>query len=226
MNNSTKKCLFGGALFAAGVASHADAQQFQFELNYYGFYPTAFTVGYAYGGTTSFGAPLTQLQQNLSYTAGVPAAPAYVFAYGVGGSGYTGFNLLHAYAWSTVGSSIPVGIGQAYAYFSVADSAFDLAIDWDFSNELGLGAGGFFGDISVIDWTTLTQVFVIDLNNGIGAEAGSTVVDLEAGHFYSILLDTGATAGGFSVADAYIVPTPASAALLGLGGLVATRRRR
>jgi MYXO-CTERM domain-containing protein len=81
------------------------------------------------------------------------------------------------------------------------------------------------GDIDLYLWADNTATVLID--SGISTDSNELVevAALAAGKYY-VSID-----GWFGAGNAYKltvngVPTPASAALLGLGGLVATRRRR
>ncbi|GJM19655.1 MAG: hypothetical protein DHS20C14_18680 [Phycisphaeraceae bacterium] len=225
MNNAMKTCLFGGTLFAAGVAGQADAQ-ITFELNVGGAYPTSFTTGYAYG----------LLSQYVSYSPGTsPVAPALAIGYGYVGYGYVSAGSMYAtsYSYGSVnyGSGYQNAVGQAYAYFSVATPT-DVTISWDFSNEFGAGSNyAFFSDISLTDWTNGgVGIFAVDPSlDPLTPLTGSTTISLSAGINYSLLLEasTGANTGSAWAHAVFTkVPTPASAAVLGLAGLVATRRRR
>ncbi|MEM9166831.1 MAG: PEP-CTERM sorting domain-containing protein [Planctomycetota bacterium] len=69
-----------------------------------------------------------------------------------------------------------------------------------------------------------TPVFVLNVTGTIGAAPGTT--SLSTGIVLNpVSVDLGVVELGFQF-DVTTVPAPASAALLGLGGLVATRRRR
>ncbi|MFT5424949.1 MAG: hypothetical protein ACI89L_002752 [Phycisphaerales bacterium] len=60
-----------------------------------------------------------------------------------------------------------------------------------------------------------------------GGQADSAFVSIAQTAFAETLFDTESTAGvSYDIQSLTIVPSPASAALLGLGGLVAVRRRR
>ncbi len=229
--NISKTCLFGGALFAAGVSGQADAAV-DFELNFGGAYPTSFTLGYVTDGTTYFGAPNAILNQYVSYSPGTsPVAPALAVGYGYVAYGYVGSNYMLALAYGTNGAygGYGAGIGQAYAYFSAGTTQY-VTIEWDFSNEFGTGSYGFFGDIALVDWTAGgVTLFSIDLSLNPGDPlSGSVDIALAAGTNYSLLLDAGATNTGDAFARATFskIPAPASAGLLGLAGIAAVRRRR
>lgn len=228
MNNTTKTCLFGGALFAAGVAGQADAN-IDFESNFGGAYPTSFTLGYATDGSTYFGSPNAILNQYVSYSPGTsPVAPALAVGYGYVAYGYVSNDYMLALAYGGYAGGIGVGIGQAYSYFS-AGSALSVTIEWDFSNEFNTGSYGFFGDINLVDWTAGgVSLFQVDLQIDPTQLTGSTTINLAAGTNYSLLLDAGASAGGDGFARATFnkIPAPASAGLLGLAGIAAVRRRR
>ncbi|MEQ8770837.1 MAG: VPLPA-CTERM sorting domain-containing protein [Phycisphaerales bacterium] len=227
--NTTKSCLFGGALFAAGVAGQADAN-IDFESNFGGAYPTSFTLAYATDGSTYFGSPNAILNQYVSYSPGTsPVAPALAIGYGYVAYGYVSNTYMAAVAYGGIAGGAGVGIGQAYAYFSAGTTQY-VNIQWDFSNEFNTGSYGFYGDIALVDWTAGgVTVFSIDLSLNPGDPlAGSVNIALAAGTNYSLLLDAGATQGGdaFATATFSKIPAPASAGLLGLAGIAAVRRRR
>ncbi len=229
MSNVTKTCLFGGALFAAGVAGQADANV-DFEFNFGGAYPTSFTLAYATDGSTYFGSPAFILNQYVSYSPGTSPVPtAVAVGYGYVAYGSVSATYMAAGAYGGVAYGAGVGIGQAYAYFSAGTAQY-VTIDWDFSNEFNTGSYGFYGDIALVDWTAGgVTVFSIDLSLNPGDPlAGSVNIALAAGTNYSLLLDAAAVQGGNSWATATFskIPAPASAGLLGLAGLVAVRRRR
>ena len=214
------KCLFGGALFAAGLAAHtASAQTFPFGVNFGGAYPTSVASGYAYsGGGYAYG----------SFVSFNPAAAtgSYALNYGTV-STFASVGASQMYAEANSGGAADFAQAQAYAYL-VVGASIDVLIEWDFSGEDAF-LGPFFSDISVVNWSAGgTSVFAVDPSfDPLAPASGSIVLTLAAGTNYSILLETNATdAGGSAWARATVIPAPGALALVGMGGLVAARRRR
>jgi MYXO-CTERM domain-containing protein len=213
------KCLFGGALFAAGLAAHtASAQTFPFGVNFGGAYPTSIANGYAYsGGGYAYG----------SFVSFNPAAAtgSYSLNYGTA-STFASVGDSQMYAGAGTGAALDFAQAQAYAYL-VVNQTIDVLIEWDFSGEDDT-LDPFFSDIQVVDWSAGgTIIFAVDPSgNPLDPFAGSVVLTLNAGTNYSILLESVATDGGNSWARATVIPAPGALALVGMGGLVAARRRR
>lgn len=209
--NKTTKTLFGGALLSAGMVANASAQSFTQPGNIPP-YADDFTTGYVYdyytignvGGQTlngGFGSSYSVSTSAGSATGSITSTELSASADGFGNTDGAG----GAFA-------------DAYGYLSVTqDAQLDLA--WDFTGE---GAFGPLGSIQIVDWSA-GGVLVFETS---AFTAGTDSVDLFAGTNYGILVRATAGQETSAFATATLIPAPASAALLGLGGLAAIRRRR
>jgi MYXO-CTERM domain-containing protein len=223
--NTAQKCLFGGALMAAGVAN-AQSFVFQDSANLpdgYGGYASfssfaylvdqfagAYNVAYAPDSlTTNLSTQYLDLSttqsSNLLRIGGTWNGTPYVGPYGVDDFGYGG--------------------GFIQQFFEVDQDA-DLIISWDVS------ATDLFTSAFVLTAPDGSTIFELD-NLGTDPAAGSAVVSLVAGQQYGAVLQLqNGFFPFFEVADveafisAELVPAPGAAGLIGLAGLAATRRRR
>lgn len=195
-----KKCLFGGALVAAGLANAANAQ-----LSF----SSTFSIqagAYAYGGGTgpvfdTFTGPgfwsVIADDQGLGVATTSSNANQVLFnAYAASGGGSYVTNFAPG-SYFTVGSDV------------VASAA------WDFTNDSGSGE---FTIDNVTDGVNL-------LSAGPGS-SGSIPITLEAGKTYTMTFGIFQIDGTGNGGGSLIIPAPSSVALLALGGLFATRRRR
>ena len=215
----TKACLFGGALFAAGLAGTAQAVP---EFNW-GYVYAGYT--FAYGGDGAFGAAFSG---NLAAGAYVNAAytQPYLDALAVAAWDNTYHYVLTyaytGYGYASVDAFIPGYGGAGYAiyhYFNVTEDAF-FNLDWDFS-------GATAALVAVIDFTNAAILFA-----NYEGSAGTLSIALDAANDYALVyvqIADGFLTGtqvNFHNATLSAIPAPASAALLGLMGLAGTRRRR
>lgn len=216
---TTAKCLFGGALFAAGLASHAQAQEFTFELREGG----AYTTSDAYVYASLAGAASSDYF--MSYN---PGAAMYTLGALRGASIAT--SQLSAGAMSTYAAAATDGGSYAqargFAYVSF-DAGELLHIVWDFTNE-SPDFRPFFSDISVINMTTFTEEFGLDIANDPSDYFGDVMFAPTPGHKYSIRMASLAGTGGSSLAgiSVVLVPAPGVLGIASAAGLVALRRRR
>lgn len=220
MKTTTKACLFGGALFTAGLT--AQAQNFIYSANSvysgtYGTYPS-FNYAIAYGGAGDY-----QLGQSA----------AYDFAYnyytgGLAASAYSGANMMRMEATWDGGGVLGYGYGggRVQQFFTVDVNSI-MTIEWDVTGTDGFNFA-LYGDDTA---GGLTNVLAFD--GSVDPLAGSVDVNLVAGQTYSIVLalDAGFFPYYYTTATQYIqatlaVPAPGGIAALGLGGLLAARRRR
>ncbi len=122
-------------------------------------------------------------------------------------------------AFDPINGSNP-GLGRVQWDHSMGDSSTTSATDVSISN----GANDAAGYATNIDTYSLAQ------NSWSYAFFPAAVpgFDVDAVGTYTISLEAfdGTTSMGMSTIDINVVPTPASAAILGLGGLAAVRRRR
>ena len=196
-----KKSLFGGALLAAGVVNGAANAQ-SFNLTY-----ANINVGaYAYGVSGPSYDPFVGAG-GWSVSASEPGA----IATSVGNAGLIDMT---AYSDANGGAFAAAFIVQ----FDVTANASATA-SWDFS-------GDFFGASAPFIIDDLTNAVNL-LTVAPGTAAGSAGVSLVAGNSYQLTAFPFATGQGTGTSLAnLVIPAPSSAALLGLGGLIATRRRR
>ncbi len=207
---TTTKCLFGGALMAAGMGN-AMAQEFTLPGN---IPPYADTIlgAYVYDYYTvgNIG--------GQSVNGGFGDSYSVSSAYG-SGSASIGSNMLMAMS-DGFGNTDSLGgaFAQAYGYLSVTlDGVLNLA--WDFTGEGGFGP---LGRISIVDWTNGgVSVFSTD-----PFTAGTASVNLIAGINYGINLVATSSQDTSAFASATLVPAPGVLGLLGAAGIVAVRRRR
>ncbi|MEO1534332.1 MAG: hypothetical protein AAFS11_02050 [Planctomycetota bacterium] len=210
MNKSTKT-LFGGALLSAGMVANASAQSFTQPGNIPP-YADDFTTGFVYdyytignvGGQTVNGGFGSSYSISTAYGSAMGSITANQLS-----ASSDGFGNTDAYGGA---------YGNAYGYLSVTeDATLDLA--WDFTGEGGFGP---LGTIQIVDWSS-GGVLVFETD---AFTAGTDSVDLFAGTNYGILVVATSAPGTSAFATATLIPAPASAALMGLAGLAATRRRR
>jgi hypothetical protein len=210
MDKATKT-LFGGALLLAGMVANASAQSFTLPGNTPP-YADTFVTGYVYDFYTigSLGGQSVNGGFGDSYSVNT----AYGNAFG------------EITATSLTAQSDGIGLtdylggafADAYGYLSVTEDA-QLDLAWDFTGE---GAFGPLGQIQIVDWSS-GGVLIFETD---AFTAGTNSVDLLAGTNYAILVRATSGQGTSAFATATLIPAPASAALLGLGGLAAARRRR
>ncbi|MEL6795217.1 MAG: hypothetical protein AAFO89_00175 [Planctomycetota bacterium] len=209
--DKTTKTLFGGALLSAGMVANASAQSFTLPGNVppyadtvteavvYDYYTIGTVGGYNVNG--GFGDSYSVSITEGSAMGSIDANNLSASADAAGVTDYLGF-----------------AFGRAYGYLGVTEDA-DLNLAWDFTAE---GGGGPLGNITIVDWSA-GGVLVFETD---AFTAGSATVPLLAGVNYGIALVANAGPGATAFATADLVPAPASAALLGFGGLAAARRRR
>lgn len=187
-----KKCLFGGALLAAGMTASASAQ-FNFSYSYV-------LVG--------------------------------AYAYGVSGPSYDQF--VGAGFWS-VAAAEPGALATSDGTATLFDvraraDAGSGAFSYDFISYFTVGSD----TVATASWNLSNSGFYIidNLTDGVNllaqfsVSSGSAPIALEAGKQYSLaggVFQTDGTGEGFAQ---LLIPAPASASLLALAGLAATRRRR
>ncbi|MCB9845928.1 MAG: PEP-CTERM sorting domain-containing protein [Phycisphaeraceae bacterium] len=194
-----KACLFGGTLLAAGMTSSANSQVFSFTYS-------AIRVGaYAYG----------------------VSGPSYDGHYGPGfwsvaasepGALATSDGTPSLIDMTATSDTLSGAFAAAFvSYFTVSADTVATA-SWDYT-------GGFaLTDFIVHNVTDGVDVLFV---SGGGTPPGTAPVPLEAGKDYRLSAWPFATGGLDGTSFARLeVPAPSSLALLGLGGLVATRRRR
>lgn len=207
---TTTKCLFGGALMAAGM-SNAMAQEFTLPGN---IPPYADTIVQAYvydyytiGNVGGY-----------NINGGFGDSYSVSTAYGSGSASISS-NMLMAMS-DGFGNTDSLGgaFAQAYGYLAVTlDGVLNLA--WDFTGEGGFGP---LGGISIVDWTNGgVEIFGTD-----AFTAGTASVNLLAGINYGISLIATSSQDTSAFASATLVPAPGVLGLLGAAGIVATRRRR
>jgi hypothetical protein len=127
------------------------------------------------------------------------------------------------------------GVKSEFNVFDAAGVAINNASPGAFWNNLQYNH--WYRSFVTVDFSThqVTNVAIIDLHTGQGASAAQTGWYLNGGSASTLPLPdairafAGGNAGnisGWDNIDISLVPAPASLALLGLGGLVASRRRR
>jgi len=220
MKNSTKVGLFGGALMTAGLT--AQAQTFVYaDTDTTGGYASFATSAAAYGYVDTVSRP----------------ASLDTFSYGYGAyfggttlsTSQTSTEMRAEGSWDGYGV---LGYGYGYAvmqqFFQVSSDA-TLKIEWDVS-----GTDGYAGSI-VFEDPSGTTLFSWD--GYYGPAAGTAYLAVSAGVDYGVIFglqDIFVTGFGPYIftdtatqfVSVSVIPTPGAAAVLGLGGLMAVRRRR
>lgn len=219
------KALFGGALFAAGLGGTATAA------------PT-----FLYSDTSADGA-----FQSFAYssafggTPDVQYAPAALNTYSYGYSAYTGATAVTTYQYADNFGTAGAWFGGGYygfgyggtimqQFFQVSENG-SLVIEWDLT-----GTDGYAGTVAFEDSYSGATLFLLDPLAG-DPLSGSVTIPVSAGVDYGIVLGlndifvTGfnpffLVPGAIQFINVSVIPAPASLALLGAGGLLATRRRR
>ncbi|MFG0326900.1 MAG: PEP-CTERM sorting domain-containing protein [Phycisphaerales bacterium JB037] len=203
-----KLCLFGGTLVAAGLSGAASAQA-EFGISYVEA-ARAQTYTYAFGGDEEQGFGLSG---PFSFSAAYRDGSASAFA-----------SATEVRVEATDGDEIAGALASIEEMrFSVTEATVAL-LTWDASTP---HAGGYMElrDLS-------TGIFLVGVNLGPTQSAGGSLnIPLNPGVMYRInfSIQAGQVLTGDSASSGFIslvVPAPSSAALLGLGGLLAARRRR
>lgn len=221
MKNNSKVCLFGGALMAAGMS--AQAQSFIYADTDTTATYSSLAYSSAYGGAL-----------DIAYRPASLDTFSYGYSYYTGGTtmttSQTATSMAATGTWDGSGySGYGYGKSVMQQYFQVSANA-QLLIEWDVSGTDGYAGTVVFEDISgtpLFSWSGLSDPL-----------SGSALVNVSAGVDYGLLFGLYDLSSGFgpfifsSTETQYIsvtlvpVPAPGAASLLGLGGLVATRRRR
>ncbi len=193
----TRNSLFGGALLAAGlVATNAHAQ---FDFSY-----SDVSVGAV---DYDIGVPSYDTFTGAGFWDVTAAAP------GAYASNKSSPFIFHAFAGTEPGSA--ASSYDIISYFTVASETLGTA-SWDITDAAGLG---FWLIVNVTDGIPLLDI--------ASPTVGFAPIPLLPGKTYAM---TGVAfsdgAGGEAFLELFITPAPSSIALLGLAGLVATRRRR
>ncbi|MEO1715935.1 MAG: hypothetical protein AAFR76_02375 [Planctomycetota bacterium] len=217
------KMLFGGALLAAGMHVDASAQQFQLSgtQSIFGYADTLVEVsGYDYYSVGYFG--------TRSVDGGFGDSYSYSFVNASGSASITTTQFsAEAYSNGYLGYLDSSLTARAFGAVTVdRDATLELA--WDFSDQ-GFDVNG---TLQIVDESAGGVV----LFRAPNASAGTASVQLLAGTNYQIFAradvgsdwpdDLGTPPPFAAFATATLIPAPASAALLGLSGLAAARRRR
>ncbi|MEO1534101.1 MAG: hypothetical protein AAFS11_00880, partial [Planctomycetota bacterium] len=204
------KMLFGGALLSAGMAADASAQSFTLPGNPKGndtFWSTSyyyadnsFASGYS-NANGGFGDGFDGVGAEVS----IEATQLFATADGAG---------------LQDPNDVAYTLAQSYAFVSVTgDGLLDLA--WDFTAE---GTRGFIvpGRVLIVDLSG-PSVIIFETDQ---FSAGTGLVPVFAGNTYAIWVVASASRGETAFATVTLIPAPASVALIGFAGLVATRRHR
>ncbi len=201
-----RKCLFGGAMLAAGLASaSAMAQDFSFSYSFVILNTFDNSDNFPYDSDYIFGAGFI--------SGGVSIA---------GGNANVAFNpqSITMDATSLAPNYFAGGI-TAFSRFSPAADA-TLDISWDFSGDVDPDDLWVDSILEISD-PSGTVVFSVDLSNPVG----NAQLPVSAGvGDYTLVGTTIAFDGSGTSSYSVVIPAPAGGAILALGGLLATRRRR
>jgi hypothetical protein len=202
-----KKCLFGGALFAAGIgASIASAQEFPFSYSF-----ALASVGDIvdmdpYVSDQFTGAGFFSIAAAYGSSSATASASA---------TEMRGTSILND------GPGLFAGAGSFFAYFTVSTDTM-VTVSWDFSGD-SLGPNVI---PSVIFLQNLSNNDVLLDETAETMVIGSVDIALEAGEEY--FAQALAVAGDLDVGTSFysiVIPAP-PAGVLALAGLAAARRRR
>ena len=228
-NTISKKCLFGGTILAAGLTAAAQAQ---FSLYFTDSDPSGWAsaisgkilcpdpTDFSNGGVNY---PILGLIGPVDNTGNGPVAPGAVADYVSLNSALAG-----NYFYNMVSVGPQYGFGNASNFIGA-----NYFVDWftmDFDD--GKCAVRFTG--ATLLGSNLVDIIVTDQGgnqtvfNGVNVGAGTNIGIVGNTNIARIeLLDVGGGAEGImGTMDAWAIPAPGALALLGFGGLVATRRRR
>jgi len=217
------KALFGGALLAAGMTANAQTFSFLDSGSYGG---TAFGsfaqvyAGYYTASPYSYGFT----DYNAAYSAYGDDLNISTFSAAGGTTTSTTRNsttLRFESTWDGVTNDGGF-FGGTFQQFFTVDQDATLQLSWDMSNTDFFGPPGFFTIFS-------GGALISDLDVTAANPTGTFDIALTAGTEYGIVLVGGSPFsfdGGTKFLQAELLPAPGTAALMGLGGLAATRRRR
>ena len=211
--HSSRASLFGGALLAAGLTGTASAQfqsittaneDFFGNLN-----PGGFAYAYNYtGGAYSYGLTAAAGEDSFTALAGNGSATA-------------------THTSSLIGGFISNPDSDTFAEFDLVVSftmgaVSDVTAAWDVENNNVISVQVF----DLVNTTTGSTVFSFSPVNG--PFSGTQALSLTAGDSYTATLQLAGFQDfpGDSFFSLTAVPTPGTLALLPLGGLLASRRRR
>lgn len=198
----TTKALFGGALFAAGIAGAANAQWTVDQVySFHQVFGSDGTNSYGYGsGTTAVNFPGPDL---------LGSASASISS-----------SLVRAEINIDIGPNTPYEFAQArsVAYISVS-SAQTVYASWDFT-DIPLG-GLSYALIQVYDLTNGAYL----LNYGTNTSGSSVPLNLVPGVDYVALVAADSDAPSNMFGE-IAVPAPGALALMGIGAVGVRRRRR
>lgn len=201
-----RKCLFGGAMLAAGLASaSASAQDFSFT--------------YSYALVTAYDS-VDHTPSDLQFVMG----PGFISG-GVSnaaGSANVAFNPQSITMDATsLGANYVAGGLTVFSDFSpTADTTLDIS--WDFSGDVDPNDQWVDSILQIFDPGS-NLVFQADLSNPVG----NAQLPVSAGvGDYTLVGTTLAFGGNGTSSYSVVIPAPAGGVLLALGGLLAARRRR
>ncbi|GIK19490.1 MAG: hypothetical protein AMXMBFR77_18850 [Phycisphaerales bacterium] len=228
MRNVTRsaQCLFGGTILSAGLAAPASAQLFNIDQNPGGW--AAAKAGLILEGCSDFtkdaSYPLIGIKGPVTSAGNGPVSPGTVYA-------THSFNTVNAANYFYNIATLGPHYGFGNPHNALLANYFVDAFRMDFSGA-GVQAvefnaltvvGGASVNITVYDSNGSTAYNNVNVGGAFGANLGV----LGNGITRIDIFDAGGGAEGVQrKVCTYLVPAPSSAALLALGGLVATRRRR
>ena len=201
-NNTMTKCAVGAMLFGGtlGTASVANA------------------------GLTVTGADI-YLDVNAAAqfkTSDLTTAMAGGMAYDITTGGY-----LQLSAFTSTGFNLKANSAGGAAIWSVFPSYFTFTADTLTKVTLSGNTAAEGAVIFLYDNTSQSTLF-LRYSGDSGVQWTSGEIDLAAGHSFTVNVNPGIANGSTEVGTVlnFAVPAPGAAALIGLAGLVATRRRR
>ncbi|GJM19569.1 MAG: hypothetical protein DHS20C14_17820 [Phycisphaeraceae bacterium] len=179
MGRTTTICLFGGALFGAGLAHTAAAQEFEFLSYNGGASNTSYLIAY---GTDLPGIGSYDLVIAPNGDPGSATDSISANYNGFGGAmsiSYTSI-LCEAYASSAYGPGY--GFAGGYAYFTVTAAA-DLMVAWNFTSER---PGSLFADSSLVlvDRTGSPNTLLSVSSSNGAPSSGTATIPLTPGNRY------------------------------------------
>ncbi len=226
MRNVTRsaQCLFGGTILTAGLAAPASAQLWNIDNDPAGW--AAAKAGLILEGTTNFSAdpnyPLIGIKGPVTSAGNGPVSPGTVYTTHsfdtVNGANYF-YNIATLGPQYGFGNPSNALLANYFVDTFRADFAGVAAVEF---NALAV-LGGASVNITVYDSNGATAYNNVNVGGAFGANLGV----LGSGITRIDIFDAAGGAEGMQgKVSTYLVPAPGTAALLALGGLVATRRRR
>ncbi len=223
MKSMSRKALFGGALFVAGIVSKVDAQWMLSPDHASENYTRVYAFSYAYSAPDWFFHDETNYGSGSTNIAFGSYNDPYI-------GGYAGASLSNSHLSAFLDTTLGWSGQPQYSYAQVVSQAYitvpgdtSIELSWDLT---GYGQGVAHALFDVHDVTANEQLLPYG-HQYIGT-AGALSIDILEGHLYKLkikIIGTSPQELWASITKAPI-PAPGSLALLGIAALGVRRRRR